>query len=106
MYKIVYAKTALKDIPKLKSAHLDEKAKALISVIKENPFQNPPPYEKLVGDLNGSYSRRINVQHRLVYDVFHPAPRLKYLRRWTPNQTSPQNALFCSAFFFFFFQFF
>lgn len=58
MYKIVYAKTALKDIPKLKSAHLDEKAKALISVIKENPFQNPPPYEKLVGDLNGSYSRR------------------------------------------------
>ena len=59
MYKIVYAKTALKDIPKLKSAHLDEKAKALISVIKENPFQNPPPYEKLVGDLNGSYSRRI-----------------------------------------------
>ena len=53
MYKIVYAKTALKDIPKLKSAHLDEKAKALISVIKENPFQNPPPYEKLVGDLNG-----------------------------------------------------
>ena len=75
MYKIVYAKTALKDIPKLKSAHLDEKAKALISVIKENPFQNPPPYEKLVGDLNGSYSRRINVQHRLVYDVFeeeHP----------------------------------
>ena len=56
MYKIVYAKTALKDIPKLKSAHLDEKAKALISVIKENPFQNPPPYEKLVGDLNGSYS--------------------------------------------------
>ena len=57
MYKIVYAKTALKDIPKLKSAHLDEKAKALISVIKENPFQNPPPYEKLVGDLNGCTSR-------------------------------------------------
>ena len=54
MYKIVYTKTALKDIPKLKSAHLDEKAKALISVIKENPFQNPPPYEKLVGDLNGA----------------------------------------------------
>ena len=65
MYKIVYTKTALKDIPKLKSAHLDEKAKALISVIKENPFQNPPPYEKLVGDLNGSYSRRINVQGRI-----------------------------------------
>lgn len=83
MYKIVYAKTALKDIPKLKSAHLDEKAKALISVIKENPFQNPPPYEKLVGDLNGSYSRRINVQHRL--SIFlkkgERIPRGVYLRK-------------------------
>ena len=83
MYKIVYAKTALKDIPKLKSAHLDEKAKALISVIKENPFQNPPPYEKLVGDLNGSYSRRINVQHRLVHDVFEEEQTIKILSLWT-----------------------
>ena len=71
MYKIVYAKTALKDIPKLKSAHLDEKAKALISVIK------------LVGDLNGSYSRRINVQHRLVYDVFEEEQTIKILSLWT-----------------------
>ena len=84
MYKIVYAKTALKDIPKLKSAHLDEKAKALISVIKENPFQNPPPYEKLVGDLNGSYSRRINVQHRLVYDVFEEEQTIKILSLTIP----------------------
>ena len=83
MYKIVYTKTALKDIPKLKSAHLDEKAKALISIIKENPFQNPPPYEKLVGDLNGSYSRRINVQHRLVYDVFEEEQTIKILSLWT-----------------------
>ena len=83
MYKIVYTKTALKDIPKLKSAHLDEKAKALISVIKENPFQTPPPYEKLVGDLNGSYSRRINVQHRLVYDVFEEEQTIKILSLWT-----------------------
>ena len=75
MYKIVYTKTALKDIPKLKSAHLDEKAKALISVIKENPFQNPPPYEKLVGDLNGS--------HRLVYDVFEEEQTIKILSLWT-----------------------
>ena len=83
MYKIVYTKTALKDIPKLKSAHLGEKAKALISIIKENPFQNPPPYEKLVGDLNGSYSRRINVQHRLVYDVFEEEQTIKILSLWT-----------------------
>ena len=62
---------------------IDEKAKALISVIKENPFQNPPPYEKLVGDLNGSYSRRINVQHRLVYDVFEEEQTIKILSLWT-----------------------
>ena len=101
MYKIVYAKTALKDIPKLKSAHLDEKAKALISVIKENPFQNPPPYEKLVGDLNGSYSRRINVQHRLVYDVFEEEQTIKILSLWTHYERCPENGLFCSSFFFF-----
>ena len=83
MYKIVYAKTALKDIPKLKSAHLDEKAKALISVIKENPFQNPPPYEKLVGDLNGSYSRRINVQQRLLFVGFVELQFIKYFCLWT-----------------------
>ena len=58
MYKVVYTKTAAKDVPKLKSAHLDEKAKALIEIIRVDPFQNPPPYEKLVGDLNGAYSRR------------------------------------------------
>ena len=83
MYKIVYAKTALKDIPKLKSAHLDEKAKALISVIKENPFQNPPPYEKLIGDLAGAYSRRINIQHRLVYQVLQDEQVVKVLRLWS-----------------------
>ena len=70
MYSIVYTKTALKDIPKLKAAHLDDKAKELIVVIRENPYQAPPPYEKLVGDLKGLYSRRINQQHRLVYEVF------------------------------------
>ena len=70
MYKIVYAKMASKDVPKLKAAHLTEKAKMLIDLLRENPFQNPPPYEKLVGDLNGAYSRRINVQHRLVYQVY------------------------------------
>lgn len=83
MYKIVYAKMALKDVPKLKSAHLTEKAKMLIDLLRENPFQNPPPYEKLVGDLNGAYSRRINVQHRLVYQVYEEEQTVKILSLWT-----------------------
>ncbi|RXJ69334.1 Txe/YoeB family addiction module toxin [Halarcobacter ebronensis] len=68
-YKILYSKLALKDAKKLTSANLDKKAKELIEIIKKDPFQNPPPYEKLVGNLNGSYSKRINIQHRLVYEV-------------------------------------
>ena len=83
MYKIVYTKTAAKDIPKLKAAHLDEKAKSLIEIIKVNPFQVPPPYEKLVGDLNGAYSRRINVQHRLVYQVYETEQTIKIISLWT-----------------------
>lgn len=83
MYKIVYTKTAAKDIPKLKAAHLDEKAKSLIEIIKSNPFQNPPPYEKLVGDLNGAYSRRINIQHRLVYQVYEKEQTIKIVSLWT-----------------------
>ena len=66
MYRIVCTKQVVKDIKNLKSVHLDEKAKKLIEVIKENPFQNPPPYEELPGNLQGVYSRRINIQHRLV----------------------------------------
>lgn len=77
MYKVVYTKTAAKDVPKLKSAHLDEKAKALIEIIRVDPFQNPPPYEKLVGDLNGAYSRRINIQHCLVYQVYEKSRPLR-----------------------------
>ena len=83
MYAIVYTKTALKDIPKLKAAHLDGKAKDLIDVIRENPYQNPPPYEKLVGDLKGLYSRRINVQHRLVYEVFEREQTIKIISLWS-----------------------
>ena len=83
MYKIVYAKTAAKDVTKLKAAHLAEKAKMLIELLRENPFQNPPPYEKLVGDLNGAYSRRINVQHRLVYQVYEEEQTVKILSLWT-----------------------
>ena len=83
MFKVVFTKTALKDIPKLKKVHLDETAKALIEVLKENPFQNPPPYEKLVGDLNGLYSRRINIKHRLVYEVFKDTKTIKIISLWT-----------------------
>lgn len=83
MYEIFYTKTALKDIPKLKAAHLDSKAKVLIDIIRENPYQNPPGYEKLVGDLNGLYSRRINIHHRLVYEAFDNEKRIKIVSLWT-----------------------
>ena len=86
MYKIVYTKTATKDIPKLKTAHLDAKAKALIDVIRENPYQTPPSYEKLVGDLQGLYSRRINIQHRLVYQVLEEEKTIKIVSLWTHNE--------------------
>ncbi len=69
-YKIVFSKSAQKNIPRLKAANLAEKAKKLIDVIREDPFRNPPPYEKLIGDMEGLYSRRINIQHRLVYKVY------------------------------------
>jgi len=83
MYKIVYTKAAVKDIPKLKAAHLDVKAQALIDVLRNDPFQSPPSYEKLVGDLKGLYSRRINVQHRLVYEVFEEEKTVKIVSLWT-----------------------
>jgi len=70
MYRIVYDKHAVSDIKNLKSAGLNEKAKELVEVIRKNPFQNPPPYEKLVGNLSRFYSRRINIQHRFVYQVY------------------------------------
>ena len=83
MYKIVYTKIAVKDIPRLKAAHLDTKAKAIIDVIRENPYQTPPSYEKLVGDLQGLYSRRINLQHRLVYQVLEEEKTVKIISLWT-----------------------
>ncbi len=81
MYKIEYHKKAVKDIERLKSNNLAKNAKKLIELIKENPFQNPPPYEKLVGDLKGIYSRRINIQHRLVYKVNENTVQI--LSMWT-----------------------
>ena len=83
MYKILYTKRAVKDVPKLKSSGLNTKAKKLIDIIRINPFQNPPPYEKLVGDLQGAYSRRINIQHRLVYQVLEDTKIVKILSLWT-----------------------
>ena len=83
MYNIVYTKQALKDIQKLKAAHLSEKAKQLIDIIKSNPFQNPPPYEALLGNLKGAYSRRINIKHRLVYQVLEEENTIKVIRMWT-----------------------
>ena len=83
MYKILYSKLALKDAKKLSSVHLDVKAKNLIEIIRKNPFKNPPPYEKLVGNLNGSYSRRINIQHRLVYEVREENKTIRISRMWS-----------------------
>ncbi len=79
MYDIYYTKKAKSDISKLKSANLDEKAKALIAIIKENPFKIPPHYEKLVGDLQGAYSRRINIKHRLDYQVYEEQKAIKII---------------------------
>ncbi len=82
-YKILYSKLALKDAKKLTSANLDKKTKELIEIIKKDPFKNPPPYEKLVGNLNGSYSRRINIQHRLVYEVREEDKVVRISRMWS-----------------------
>lgn len=82
-YKILYSKLALKDAKKLSSANLDNKAKELIEIIRKKPFQNPPPYEKLVGNLNGSYSRRINIQHRVVYEVREEDKVVRISRMWS-----------------------
>lgn len=82
-WEIIYAKHAQKDAPKLSAAGLKGKAQELLAIIKENPFQNPPPYEKLVGDLSGAYSRRINIQHRLVYEVLQEQKIVKVLRMWS-----------------------
>ncbi|WP_016957663.1 Txe/YoeB family addiction module toxin [Catenovulum agarivorans] len=83
MWDIYYTKQAKKDAKKLAAAGLKSKAKNLLDIIQINPYQNPPPYEKLVGDLDGAYSRRINVQHRLVYQVLESDKAVKVLRLWT-----------------------
>lgn len=82
-WSLVYAKHALKDAKKLGDAGLKPKAQTLLAILAEDPFQNPPPYEKLVGDLSGAYSRRINIQHRLVYEVFPTERVVRVLRMWS-----------------------
>ena len=82
-YKVIYSKQALKDAKKLSSASLDKKAKELIELIKNHPFQKPPPYEKLVGNLSGSFSRRINIKHRIVYEVIENEKLIRVSRMWT-----------------------
>jgi toxin YoeB len=82
-WSIVYTKQAQKDAKKLASSNLKSQAQCLLDVIAKNPFQTPPPYEKLIGDLGGAYSRRINIQHRLVYQVYDAEHTIKVVRMWT-----------------------
>ena len=82
-WQLLYTKAAQKDAKNLSAAGLKDKALSLLNIITENPFQNPPPYEKLVGDLTGAYSRRINIQHRMVYQVLEVEQIVKILRMWT-----------------------
>ncbi|HDZ76787.1 MAG TPA: Txe/YoeB family addiction module toxin [Candidatus Omnitrophica bacterium] len=82
-WKLVYAKQALKDAKKLAASGLRPRAENILKIIKKNPFQTPPPLEKLVGDLTGAYSRRINIQHRIVYEIFKKYKTVKIIRMWT-----------------------
>lgn len=82
-WTVVYAKHALKDSKKLSAAGLKEKAQELLGVLASDPFQNPPAYEKLVGDLDGAYSRRVNIQHRFVYEFFKKERTVRVLRMWS-----------------------
>ena len=82
-WKIIFTKMAQKDAKKIKRAGLKSQVENILSIIQKNPFQNPPSYEKLVGDLSGAYSRRINIQHRLVYQVLTEEKTVKIIRMWT-----------------------
>lgn len=82
-WRVVFTKQARKDAKKIASSNLRPKAEELLQIIRDNPFQTPPPYEKLIGDLSGAYSRRINIQHRLVYQVIEEQRTVKVIRMWT-----------------------
>jgi len=83
MWAVVFTNQAQKDAKKLAKAGLKSKAEDMLSILAKNPFQNPPPYEKLVGDLAGAYSRRINIQHRIVYQILPKEKTVKVIRLWT-----------------------
>jgi Txe/YoeB family toxin of toxin-antitoxin system len=82
-WRIVYTRQAQKDAKKIAAAGLRAKAEKLLEILSENPFQTPPPFEKLIGDLSGAYSRRITIQHRLVYQVLQEMKTVKVIRMWT-----------------------
>lgn len=82
-WELFYTKQAQKDAKKLSASNLKKKAQKILDIIKENPYQKPPPYEKLIGDLIGAYSRRINIQHRVVYQVYEDEQAVKIIRLWT-----------------------
>ena len=82
-WRIVYTRQAKKDAKKIAAAGLRQKVEKLLEILSENPFQTPPPFEKLIGDLSGAYSRRITIQHRLVYQVFQKIKTVKVMRMWT-----------------------
>ena len=83
MWEVILSKKAQEDLKKLKSIGLFDKTKELVVILRENPFTNPPPYEKLVGNLQGLYSRRINIKHRLVYRVVKESNTVEVLRMWS-----------------------
>ena len=82
-WRIVYTRQAQKDAKKIATAGLRQKAEKLLEILSQNPFQTPPPFEKLIGDLSGAYSRRINIQHRLIYQVLEEIRTVKVIRMWT-----------------------
>ena len=82
-WHLVFTKQAQKDAQKIAASGLKEQASRLLELLRENPYQNPPPYEKLVGDLSGAFSRRINIQHRLVYQILDNIKTVKVIRMWT-----------------------
>ncbi|HOX92799.1 MAG TPA: Txe/YoeB family addiction module toxin [Spirochaetales bacterium] len=83
MWKLVFTKQAIKDSEKIKQTGLKEKVQLLLDILKADPFQSPPSYEKLIGDLSGAFSRRINIQHRLVYQLYTVEKTVKIIRMWT-----------------------
>jgi Txe/YoeB family toxin of toxin-antitoxin system len=82
-WRLVFVRQAQKDAKKIAHSGLKPQAERILEILKENPFKNPPPYEKLIGDLSGAYSRRINIQHRLVYEVLEDIKTVKIIRMWT-----------------------